>query len=194
MDDAEPLREKPSPVRADEAGPPPAARPEAARPEPLRSESVRPESGRPEPARPESARPRSSGPEGDPPSEAPRPARPRSARPTRPTPVRAGLDDGDPSTVDVRVEERPVPVDGASWTAVLMGRGATGSAPTLLVGFRPPDGDAVTREAYVVGESLARVGEAALRDAWTRSRPPVPEDVRRRSLFPDSGGERRRGR
>lgn len=92
------------------------------------------------------------------------------------------------------VEERPLAVEGRRWTAVLLGRGATGSAHTLLVGFRPPEAAEVDREAYVVGESLARVGDAGLREAWARARPPLADEVRRRSLFPGASGERRRGR
>lgn len=131
--------------------------------------------------------------------EGPKPSRPRSARHSstsklagddsasdraKPTPVRdMAAVDAPPPPVEPDVEEARVVVNDDEWTVRVVGR-AGGSAPSatplLLLGFWPVGGaeEGRTREALVVGRSLAQMTPAALVTAFEASSPaPSPREV-----------------
>ena len=119
---------------------------------------------------------------------------------SKPTPVRDALP-GEDRRAEVRFQGRDLELqDGTRVWVEELGWGRSGrredpGTVLVLLGFRPEDGTAFTREALVAGEGLAELTREQLLVAHARGRPfqGVPED---RPFFGDAGrrSRERRGR
>lgn len=121
--------------------------------------------------------------------ETPEPAR------GKPTPVRELSGEPPPAAQEIEQPEASFEVDGDTWTARVLGRsgGTAGTAPPLLLlGFwkGEADGDP-SREALVVGSTLAALGPAALEEALETATAP-PDRDRKKPFFEEAGQARRR--
>lgn len=116
-----------------------------------------------------------------------------SAR-SKPTPVRE-LGVEPPSLPEADVPETSLDAEDGSWVVRVLGRsgGTAGTAaPLLLLGFWPEGEEGRhTREALVVGASLASLSPASLRLALSRAEEPRDPD-RSRPFFEEAGRARRR--
>ncbi len=119
---------------------------------------------------------------------------------SKPTPVRDALP-GDDRRAEVRFEGRDLELeDGTRVWVEELGWGRSGrredpGTTLVLLGFRPAEGEAFTREALVAGEGVAELTREQLLAAHSRGRPfqGIPED---RPFFGDAGRQsrERRGR
>ena len=119
---------------------------------------------------------------------------------SKPTPVRDALS-GEDRRAEVRFEGRDLELeDGTRVWVEELGWGRSGrrqdpGTVLVLLGFRPEDATAFTREALVAAEGLGELSREQLLSAHLRSRPfqGIPED---RPFFGDAGrrSRERRGR
>ena len=99
-------------------------------------------------------------------------------RRAKPTPARDLTSaQAPPSPVQPDLSAVEVEIDGATWTAQVLGRsaggGVRGAAPLLLLGFSPVGSGHGTegREAWVVSSTLASLSPEQLELAFARSTP-----------------------